>query len=360
MKKYINQQDMKDQNLSNVLALIRKHGSLTRRQIESLTGLSWGSVSKVTSTLLDLEYIKEMKFEENSGPGRTPIYLEINGNEHFSVGVDINISGFCAVLLNMKNEVIHTITKKESFNTKNELLKQITDIIYEILSFAEGHHILSIGIAMQGLVDSAKGISVHFPTCKDWNNVPLAKLLETEFEIPVFIEHDPECILYTHSELEQAEDVILIRIDKGIGMAAIMDGKIFHRFGAFELGKVKVNQNETLSMYASQHGLKNLYGDSFEILVSDARKKNAQATALFDKMAKYLAFSVFNTAELLNISKIMLCGEMFDYSELFLDAFYREISNLKSDGSLKFSIADVKNAATGAAMIGINRTTLNF
>ena len=56
----------------------------------------------------------------------------------------------------------------------------------------------------------------------------------------------------------------------------------------------------------------------------------------------------------------MLCGEMFDYSELFLDTFYHEIKALKSDESFKFSIADVKNAATGAAMIGINRTTLNF
>lgn len=360
MKKYINQQDMKDQNVSNVLALIRKHGSLTRRQIESLTGLSWGAVSKVTSMLLELDYIKELKTEEASGPGRTPIYLEINGQEHFSVGVDINISGFCAVLINMKNEVIHTITKKESFSTKNELIKQIIDIIYEILSFAEGHHILSIGIAMQGLVDSASGVSVHFPTFADWSNVPLAQLLETEFEIPVFIEHDPECILYAHSQLEQEEDVILIRVDKGIGMAVMMSGKIFHRFGAFELGRIKVNGNEALSTYASQHGLTKLYGHSFETLVSDARNKNSEAIALFDKMAEYLAFSVFNTAELLNINNIMLCGEMFDYSELFLETFYREIKALKTDESFKFSIADVKNAATGAAMIGINRTTLNF
>ena len=349
---------MKDRNVSNVLALIRKHDSLTRRQIESLTGLSWGAVSKVTSTLLELEYIKELKYEENSGPGRTPIYLEINGHEHFSVGVDINISGFCAVLLNMKNEVIHTITKKETFNTKNELLAKITDIIYEILSFAEGHHILSIGIAMQGLVDSGNGISVSFPTCDDWHNVPLSTLLETEFGVPVFIEHDPECILYAHSELEHSENIILIRVDKGIGMAVMMNGKIFHRFGAFEIGQLMVNESDTLDMYASEYGLTKRYDGSFETLVSDARKKNPKATELFNKMSKYLAFSVYNTAKLFNIKEIMLCGKMFDYSDLFLNNFYNEIN--KTDKNLKFSIADVKNAATGAAMIGISRTTLNF
>ena len=75
-------------------------------------------------------------------------------------------------------------------------------------------------------------------------------------------------------------------------------------------------------------------------------------------MSKYLAFSVFNTAQLLNIKEFMLCGKMFDYSDLFLDNFYKEVNT--SEKNLKFSIADVKNAATGAAMIGISRTTLNF
>ena len=127
MKKYINQQDMKDANVYNVLRLIKKEGRLTRRNIEAKTNLSWGAVSKVTSILLEGKYIREVEFHDSKGPGRTPIYLEINPDEYFTIGLDVNKSGLFAVLINMKNEVRYFTPRKIEFFEERALITEISN-----------------------------------------------------------------------------------------------------------------------------------------------------------------------------------------------------------------------------------------
>lgn len=364
MKKYINQQYMKDQNLTNVLKLIQKHGRLTRRQIEASSGLSWGAVSKVTSILLELSYIKEIKSASGSAPGRTPIFLEINEKEHFSIGLDINRTGFYGVLISMKNEACFSVKKSIPVYTKENIINTIFDIINEILDLADGHNILGIGAAIQGQVDSVNGISVSFPEVDDWSNVPLASIISKKFGIPAFLEHDPECILYACSSQNSKDDMLLIRIDKGIGMAVMLNNKIFRRFGAFEIGHTTVvpdgalctcGRAGCLEAYASINGMERVYGDSFHVLSENAKNANPKAVKAFDDMARYLALAISNTANLFNIKNILLCGEMFNYKDLFYNTFINHC-----DTDLKFFTADVKNASIGAAMIAADRTVLDF
>ena len=57
MKQFINNEDMKAANTRDVFRLIRHHASLTRKQIEDYTHLSWGTVSNITSRLLEMGYL---------------------------------------------------------------------------------------------------------------------------------------------------------------------------------------------------------------------------------------------------------------------------------------------------------------
>ena len=63
MKHFINNGDMKAANTRDVFSLIRRHGSLTRKQIEEYTRLSWGTVSNITARLLETGYLLEEKAE---------------------------------------------------------------------------------------------------------------------------------------------------------------------------------------------------------------------------------------------------------------------------------------------------------
>jgi predicted NBD/HSP70 family sugar kinase len=368
LKKYLNQQDMKDRNYTNVLRLIRKSGPLTRRQIEAETGLSWGAVSNVTAHLIELGYIRECKeplgaVPPGVGAGRIPIYLEADKETHFVIGMDINASGFRAVMMNLCGEVVETVRAPARYADREALLASIHDLTREILDYADGKHILCIGIAMQGMVDTKMGISIHFPHCSGWKDVPLAAILENSFGLPVFLEHDPDCMLYAYSVPSGIHEAILLRIDRGIGMAVMMNGRIFERLGAFELGYTVLGMpgegsGVTLEQYATVTGIAERAGMPFDTCVSLARRGDSAAVRLFSDMADALAIATVNSARLLNISEIVLCGDLLLCRDLFYDRMLSAAERLSEGARIDFRVTDVAGAARGGAMIALERFAL--
>lgn len=362
---------MKKANTADIFALIRKSERITRKEIEAKTGFSWGAVSTITSHLIEKNYIREFKCEQTKGAGRTPSYLEVNSTDHFVIGVDINISGFKAVLVNLKNEVVGTDFYKATYSNKDSLLSEIKKFIKEAIGLAGNKNIIGIGIAMQGMVDAKNGISVSIPHCKDWSNVPLAYIISKEFDVPVFIEHDPNCILYAVSTEHIYKDAILLRVDKGIGMSVLIGNKIFDKPGMFEIGHTVAVPNGMLcscgkkgclEAYASMSGMATLAECSFDELVQKAKTGDKKSQDIFYDMARYLAVAILNASHMLCISKIVLCGDMWQYKDLFYDTFLNILEELDRENSMEFSFIDIENAATGAAFIAIEHSIkcMNF
>lgn len=363
---------MKDRNYTNVFRLIRKKGPLTRRQIEAETGLSWGAVSNVTARLIELGYVHECRDVEGGAPssaGRTPIYLKADGEKHFVIGMDVNGSGFRAVMMNLRGEAVATVCRPALHKEKEELLRGICELTREILDYADGKHVLCIGVAMQGTVDAEKGVSVRFPRCKGWESVPLAAILEDAFGLPAFLEHDPNCTLYAYSAPSKIDEAILVRIDRGIGMALMMGGRIFERFGAFELGHTVVHPNGApctcgnrgcLEAYASMTGMSENAGIPFETLAERAKYGDADALARFHEMADSLAVAIANAARLLNVHAVVLSGDMLSYRELFYNRLLMKAEDAAGDHTVTFSTTDVAGTALGGAMIALERYALRI
>ena len=67
--------EMKKNNTLKVFKALKEKGVLSRREIESVTGLSWGTVSAVTNELLSRGFVAAQK--ESSGTGRPPSVLTL-------------------------------------------------------------------------------------------------------------------------------------------------------------------------------------------------------------------------------------------------------------------------------------------
>ncbi len=356
---------MKQANAADILFLIRECGQITRKQIEALTGLSWAAVSGITARLIEHGYITECKSAQSTGAGRTPFQLEINGADHFVIGLDVNSSGLRAVLINLKNTVLQSWSHPADFTSRQSLLNGITALTKQVLASAGKRHILGVGVAMQGLVDAKNGISIRLPQCKNWSQVPLAQLLQNTLRLPVFLEHDPNCILYARTADSDADNAILLRVDNGIGMAVMLDGRILDRPGMFELGhttavpdgpRCDCGRNGCLELYASQSGMAQLAQMPFAQLAQQARAQDSAAKQRFADMARHLATALCNAAHLLHIPEVVLCGDMWNYNDLFYDAFIQHTARLCPDRPLCFSTIDVENAALGAALIALERS----
>ncbi len=364
MKKHINQQRMRERNTAEVFTLIRNTGRLTRREIEALTDMSWGAVSTITAELIEEGYIKETK-ATSEGVGRIPSYLEVEESRHFFLGMEINGTGLSAVLINLKNEIMASYRKEVRLTDKEALLFDVLTFTDELLAATCGKHLLALGVAMEGPVNSENGIALKIPgRLPDWENVPIAALLEEHTGLPTFVFRSPDCILFAATHVGNSRDTLLIRADRGIGMAAMLDNRILNKPGIFELAHITVvpdglhcncGKFGCLDQYASIPGLEKRSDLPFPILCAAAEQGNAAALRLFSEAAKHLAFAIVNTASLLQIDRILLCGQLWEQKHLLFDILCREAAALDPTHPLQFDFTGPENAPLGAATLAARK-----
>lgn len=354
--KYINHKSMKKANSTDIFYLIKNNKQLTRKQIEELTGLSWGAVSNITGELVNKGYVIEKKQPSKSKAGRIPKELMINPNDFFFIGLDINISGLKAVLVNLENDIKATWNEMPDYTDKDTFLKSILAFIDKIMTEYAKSHILGMGIAMQGEIDTNKGMSINVKQCKGWENVPLLSIISDRFQMPVFIEHDPDCILYAEHIEKDLSSALLIRLDRSIGMAVMSQGAMIRGKGMLEIGKMVVSSDLNLEDVVTQNGIERAYMKPFKQIADDANANISYASEIFKEMNKHLSMVIVNMSVLFNVKKVILCGNIMEYKDVFFDDLNDKIQKRLTGNIENITTTDIKNAAYGAALIAIEKS----
>lgn len=156
----------------------------------------------------------------------------------FYVGVDLGGTNIAAAIINDKYEILG----KGSLPTNcprsaDEIAKDIAKTI-EIAAEKAGvsmDEIENIGIGSPGAVDSENGVIV-FAGNLDFNNVPLAELVEKYTGKKCFVENDANAAAY--GELiagagRGSENFVAVTLGTGVGGGVIIDGKIFSGWNSF-------------------------------------------------------------------------------------------------------------------------------
>lgn len=384
---------IRNTNTLIVLESIINSGPVTKREIQEKTCLSWGAVSNITNELLRKKIIVETKSSDSS-VGRTPSQLDVNSSENLIIGLDINIEGITAVLIDLKCRVLKKISQEVLKTGAEDILKQVKLLVHLLLqdSHAEISGIIGLGVAMQGAVDTEKGISIFSPHFPNWENVPLKDILEKEFDIPVFVEHDPNCMALSERWMGAAKGVnnlLFIRLSMGIGMSIIINGELYKGAdgSAGEFGHITMNPGGPrcscgnygcLEVYVSgssiiQKAAEGLILGRFEILpgyteakkelglkhiVAAARQGDGFAENLFQEAGIYLGIGISNLVNIMNPDLIVIGGEMAKCSDLFLDVTMETILQ-KAWKNSRVNVVTSKlendSAAIGAAALFVQK-----
>ncbi len=346
MKKYLGLEEMSNVNCSTVLNVIRNCGESSRKQITDITGLSWGGMTKIVNKLFEHGYLEEDKCVKGAASGRTPGMLRLCRTHNFVIGLDINRVGFSAFVMNLAGELQKEYAAEVTFGNKEELLKAIIDFTGSIVNEFREKNILAIGVAMQGILDVENGISVKFPQCPDWENVPIKAILEEEFCFPIFVEHDPNCILYSNMHDEESENMLLFRIDNSIGMAVSINGEILRGNGLLEVAHcIVVPQDKQCQ--CGQKGC-------LEAYVAPCLSKDGVNKQAVCELIEPLAVFMSNMVHVFHADTIILTGRLARYHEVFekelLETFHRICAG--DEISLKF-VEEAQLAVNGAALIAV-------
>ena len=100
-----NSSQIRRNNIRTLLASVKQSGPISKRDLQKLTGLSWGAVSSLTGLLHEHGYVVYTG-KQVTNVGRKPTELDINANDHYIVGVDLNLSGICGVVTDMKGRIV--------------------------------------------------------------------------------------------------------------------------------------------------------------------------------------------------------------------------------------------------------------
>ncbi|MBQ7096485.1 MAG: ROK family transcriptional regulator [Clostridia bacterium] len=347
MKKYLALEDMVNTNCAMVLDIIQKKGTVSRKEITEISELSWGGMTKIVNKLLEKGYIIETKSDKGTTSGRTPTFLSVNTSRNFIIGLDINLTGLNAIVINMAGTVLENISAPAPQKNYAEFLSGIIDFIREITEQFEENSIISLGIAMQGIVDHKNGISVKFPGVEGWENVPLRYILEKTFGINVFLEHDPDCLLYSHLQYDKKENITLLRIDKSIGMAVALYGKMIKGEGVFEIAHNIVVPNGKHCI-CGQNGCLQAY-------ISPCMKENIVCESETEMLVEPLAITIKNLSNILCSDKIILTGTLMKHKHLFEQQLDYRLKKLACNTHIEFS--EISGyAERGAALIALHKS----
>ncbi len=345
MKKYIALSDMMQANCALVLEIIQKHGCLSRKDITKLTGLSWGGMTKIVGRLLEHGYILEQKAEESTGSGRIPSLIHINNQSNFVLGLDINKVGFKAIVVNLSGETLKSYSSPVSFRCGSEMLSQITDFVSKILKDFPKNSILAAGIAMQGIVDAMRGISVKFPGLSDWENIPLTEILSAHFAVPFFIEHDPDCMLYALSESAGNENLLLLRLDRSAGLAVSLGGNMLRSCGILEIAHMTAIPKGKKCTCGLEGCLEAYLAPCMDADGAFSPKDGAALIAP-------LAYTIKNLTELFRADKVMITGTLSKHHRHFSAPLSEKLSALSCTVHL-FYYPNDDLAVSGAAKLAV-------
>ncbi len=366
--------ELKKHNTVKIFSALKAHAALSRKELATLTGLSWGSVSAITAELLQRGLAIAEK--EASAGGRPADRLALNGSRFLQLGVDVNSVGLTFVVVNLRGETVHAEFVPLISREKDALLSLLFQKTDDVIRKFPG--VTGINISMQGKINRKTGISLRTNFFHDWKNVPLVELFKKRFALPTALYHDPDCLLAYHlrtdPRLTGKKDGFVVRIDDGIGMARLIDGKLYETGddASFELGHVisvpggnpcPCGKRGCLETYASIRGMKESFEraaiNKTEIGFLTLLKNNdARIAAVVHTATAHLGVALANLFTLAAPEFILLDGAMFSYApHCFAEIAQKTESSLCDECCLLLASYKKEAPAIGACLLTIEKIT---
>ncbi len=360
-------QYLRTNNLWVLLSAIWNYGPTSRFDLAHLTGLAPSSVTRMIRMLCDLGLIIETGKGESSG-GRQPTLIVPNPAAGLVISLDLSGTRLRGGIFDAANNLIKMVDQPFTGLGPEKIQKQILEMIHTLLAepAARSHTVLGIGISLPGEIRNDTGELGESYNLR-LHNFPLRKILTTEFNLPVYLEHDASVAAlaeYYYGAGRGLEHMIYILVSTGIGSGVIADGQIYRgetgRSGEF--GHIIVDPDGNLCV-CGKRGCLEAVAAAPAILAS-ARwmvtrggagklsdlcnndpdqltiEKIALAAQMGDPIAQdilsrstdYLAQGITVYASLFDIRRMIIGGEVAEVGEVYFNLLHRSLEKYKRSG----------------------------
>lgn len=372
MKSYM-PNDIKDQNRKIIFDLLLDNPVVAKVEIAEMTTMSLVTVGKI------MDYFEEIKLvfktgenrEGAGGLGRKRNLYQFNENRYTSIGIQIIGQKLSAVLVNLKNEVIAEFNQELDFNfwcddtyAKLELVKNY------FVEQAEktNSEITGIGIAIDGAINIEKEeIRLKISDIEQmvYNYKPFLDKFEQILNMPIYIENDVNASVLCEFEnltVAKPNDLLEISLGDGIGAGLILNKKLYRgsRSGMGEIQYIcfdseYIRKPQSVGWLESKLNIKYLerrYNIDFSQMENVSNKTKQECVRY---VAKYLALILCNSVSMLDISNVILSGNVIKALEKDIVENVLDYVKKYTDFDLNIVVSEIeKSSAIGVGILSLD------
>lgn len=289
-------------------------------------------------------------------------------------GIDIGGTNTVIGLVDQSGNILF----KTSVSTRaSEGPAQLADSVYTaLMPYVHGNKIQLDAIGIGAPNGNFYTGNIEFAPNLPWKGViPLAKIFEDKFKLPVKITNDANAAALGEMIFGGAKgmrDFIFITLGTGVGSGIVANGQLIYGHDGFagEMGHVIVRRDGRLcgcgrrgclETYCSAGGIVKTYHElSGDLSIKDSKevtelalKGNHFALETFDVTAYYLAFILANAAAYLSPKAIFIFGGPSNAGHLLMDPLKKKFEeNLLQIYKGKIQILRSGLAENDAAVLG--------
>lgn len=357
----------KAHNIRLVLKTIYRQGDTSRADIARITNLTRTTVSEIVAELLESGLLVETGIGESAG-GKPPILLKVQDDARQLVCLDLSANPFTGALVNLRGAIKARRTMGDGSTGSpadscerldglcgEEALQAVYRLLDGLLQEATAP-LMGIGIGVPGMTDLEKG-EVRRSVRLDWTDLPLRRLLEERYGLPVYLSNDSHAAAlaeHTFGAFRGAPNLIVVRIVEGIGAGILLSGLLHYGdgYGAGEIGHLTVVEGGRLCSCGNYGCLETVASPSAIVRrmrelaeyewISFAGKVepgaidwefarqafdagDETAIALVQEAGRYLGAAIANLVSILNVRRIVISGCYQPFGETFLAAVRGEV-----------------------------------
>ncbi len=168
------QQSSAPYNRRIVLDLIRRKGSISRKEIVDAVSLSPQTVANITHDLESIGLVVSRRLKDQRSRGQPPIAFELNPDGGRSIGISLEPGGASAALINLVGDVIKKREVEVDARKQREVLASMLDLVKGLVTgSSSSERPWGVGIALPGPLVGTD-ISFIGPTTLDgWSDLTI-------------------------------------------------------------------------------------------------------------------------------------------------------------------------------------------
>ena len=233
-------------NQQLVLRAVYDRNAISRADVARATGLTRTSVSELVASLLTDGLLEETGRGPSTG-GKAPILLRVRAAGRHLIGIDLGEAEFTGAVVDLRGTILRSQKIPLNGRDGDEALALVFALIDELVASNGTSPVLGVGVGAPGIVDPRTG-TIRWGVHLGWTDVPLGRMIEERYGIPAVVANDSHAAALaelTFGLASRPNNLVVVRVGRGIGAGLIINGQPFHGdgSGAGEIGHARTTES---------------------------------------------------------------------------------------------------------------------